>query len=412
MPSASAPISSGTPVVKHDEEKERNRIALLADGRMFTAGKDGKASEHHCDFAETIERREQQSASKNAWLRGGDASAGAMFSRGMLWGGRAGPGSVPVRPRIVTMAEGESPDSMIYVLWTGIVGALLEFDFSENYERRVFHREGFQVSDLDRCPSDGRLACCIGHNGLSHLSILDADGRNPRNVTEGDSIDAAPSWVRGGEHALVYHSAGVSRDSRGFIRGLGPFGIHKLDLSNGRLETLLESSSHDLLSPHADASGTLHFIRRGYEGPNGPRVSAWVTLKDTLLLPYRMLRAFVDFFQIFSHLVSKKPLTTAGGPKIHGQEPLHMWVHGRMIDLSKSAGAGAADGAIAPADWELIRRDPDGGEVVLANHVLCYDIAADGSIAWSDGRNLHLITSEGGKRRLLSEPMTDTVKFI
>lgn len=393
-------------------EHGANRIALVADGRMFMAGKDGKAKPHHCQFAESIERREQQSASKNSWLRGDDGMAGAMYSRSMLWGGRAASNSFALKPRISTIAEGESGGSMIYVLWTGIVGALLEFDFQDNYERRVFHRENFHVSDLDRHPVDRRLACRTEVNGISHLCVLDPNGRNARHITEGDSIDAAPSWVRGEDGVLVYHSAGVSRDSRGFLRGVGPFGIHRLNLRDGRLESLLESADHDLLVPHLNESGTLHFIRRGYQGPNGPKVSAWVTLKDTLLLPYRILRAIMDFFQIFSHIVSKKPLTSAGGPKAQGPEPLRMWVYGRMIDLSKAEESRSPDGALVSADWELVRRDPDGSERILAKHVLCYDLSADGTIVWSDGRNLHLIKPDGERCKLLSEPMTDSVKFV
>ena len=71
----------------------------------------------------------------------------------------------------------------------------------------------------------------------------------------------------------------------------------------------------------------------------------WVTLKDTLLFPFRLVRAIVDFAQIFSQLVSKKPLTTTGGPKAKGPEPVRMWIHGRMIDAEKTAKEGGPEGA-------------------------------------------------------------------
>jgi hypothetical protein len=358
-----------------------------------------------------IERREQQSAEKNSWLRGG-GDASPMFSRGALWGQRGQGGGPSLRPRIVAVAGGERPGSMVYALWTGVVGAMLDFDFAENYERRVFHRERFHVAELDRNPLDGRLACQIGDYSLANLAVLDPDGRNARPVTEGDSIDGAPAWIPGQRDALVYHSAGLSRDANGQVRGLGPFGIHRIDLRNGELETLLESPAHDLLAPHCDAVGMLYFIRRNYEGPNGPRVPVWVTLKDTVLFPFRVLRAVVDFFQIFSHLVSKKPLTTSGGPKIEGPEPVQMWIHGRLIDVRKASQSKALDGALAPADWELVRRDSAGTETVLARHVLAYDLAADGRIIWSDGKNLHLLAPDGTKRKVLAEPLIDSVKWL
>jgi hypothetical protein len=386
------------------------RIALLADGRLLLATPDGKATRHPCEFANTIERREQDSAQKNSWLRGG-GEASPMFSRGSLWGqrGQAGPS---MRPQIVAIVGGERPASMMYALWTGVVGAVLDFDFSENYERRVFHREHFHVAELDRSPHDGRLACRVGDNSLSNLAVLDPDGRNARPVTEGDSIDGAPTWVPGESQALVYHSAGLSRDSNGHVRGLGPFGIHRIDLQNGELETVLESPSHDLLAPHLDAAGNLYYIRRNYDGPNGPRVPVWVTIKDTVLFPFRVLRTLVDFFQIFSRLVSKKPLSTSGGPKIDGPEPVQMWIHGRLIDVKKASQTNAPDGALAPADWELVRRSPADVETVLAKHVLAYDLATDGRILWCDGKNLHQIAADGTKRKLLTEPLIDTVKWL
>jgi hypothetical protein len=137
----------------------------------------------------------------------------------------------------------------------------------------------------------------------------------------------------------------------------------------------------------------------------------WVTLKDAALFPFRVIRAMVDFFQIFSMMVSKKPLTTASGPKAQGPEPMQMWIHGRMIDVQKASAANAPDGALAPADWELVKRAPDGTESVLAKHVLAYDLDSEGRIAWSDGKNLHLIEG-GAKKKLLSEPLIDSVKWL
>jgi hypothetical protein len=388
-----------------------DRIALLADGRLIVAATDGTSKRHDCEFAAEIERREQRSAEKNSWLRGDQEAPGGMFNRSSLWGGKGVPRGVSVRPRVVAVAGGDRPESMVYALWTGVVGAVLDFDFSENYERRVFHRERFHVSEFDRHPGDGRIACRFGDEEVSHLAVLEPDGRHAKPVTEGDSIDSAPSWVPDRE-AILYHSAGLSRDPQGYVRGFGPFGIHRIDLSNGELETVLESPAHDYLAPQSDAGGNLYYIRRSYEGPEGAKPSVWVTLKDTFLFPFRVFRALIDFFQIFSHLVSRKPLTTAGGPKQQGPEPVRMWIAGRMIDVQKASQANSPDGALAPADWELVKRTANGTETVLARHVLAYDLANDGRIAWSDGKNLHLIGADGSKRKLLSEPLIDSVKWL
>ena len=387
------------------------RIALIADGKLILAGTDGRSKRHDCEFAAEIERREQRSAEKNSWLQDDGGGGGNPFAmRSTVWGKRGAPRN-SFRPRIVAVVAGEQPGSMVYALWTGVVGAVLEYDFAEAYERRVFHRERFHAAEFHRHPEDGRLICRFGEDMASSLAVLDSDGRNARAVTEGDSIDAAPSWIPGAGEAVVYHSAGLSRDPNGMVRGLGPCSIHRIDLKSGELETLLENPEKDYLSPRMDAAGNLYYIRRNYEGPHGVRPPMWVTLKDAALFPFRVVRAMVDFFQIFSMMASKKPLTTAGGPKSQGPEPVHMWIHGRMIDVQKASAANAPDGALAPADWELVKRSPDGSEIVLAKHVLAYDLDSEGRIAWSDGKNLHLIEN-GAKKKLLSEPLIDSVRWL
>ncbi|OYU99282.1 MAG: hypothetical protein CFE26_25945 [Verrucomicrobiales bacterium VVV1] len=388
-------------------------VALIADGRLIVAGLDGSSKTHDCQFAADILRRQQQSTEKNSWMRGDEGSGnGGMFSAGTIWGKR---GSVSqqesARPMIVAVEGGDRTDSMVYALWTGVVGAFLDYDFNEKYERRVFHRENFQVSHLDRSALDGRLICRVGDHQGARIALLDSDGRNSRLVTEGDSLDGAPSWIPDSADSIVYHSAGLSRTANGHVVGLGPYAIHRLNFSGHDLETLLESPDHDYLAPQMDARGVLHCIRRDYEGPGGTRPSIWTTVKDALLFPFRLFRIMVDFFQILSHLVSRKPLVTAGQQKLDGPEPVRLWIHGRMSDLEKAEKSNSPDGALAPADWVLIRREPDGRETILAKHVLTYDLGKNGDIVWSDGRNLHHLEA-GTSRKILSKPLIDTVKWI
>ena len=385
------------------------RIALIADGRLVLADKNGNFRRHECTFADEMESRQQRNAEKNAW-KNGEASGGGMFSRSSLWGSDGSSTSLP-RPRIVSVCCGSRPESMVYSLWTGVVGAFLDFNFEEGYERRVFHRERFHAAEFQRDPRSGRLVCRHGDREVSNLAVLDPDGRNLFTFTEGDSIDGAPSWDPGAADTIIYHSAGVSRDQQGYFRGYGNFTIQRVNLKNGDLETLLAEENSDLLCPRLAENGDLYFIRRPYLGAGGPRPSVWETLKDTILFPLRLVRAIVDFAQIFSQLVSKKPLTRAGGPKASGPEPVHMWVHGRLLDAEKAAKEGNPEGSFAPADWKLIKRAPNGSEVEVAKHVLAYDVSKEGKVAFTDGRATFLI-DENGRTKLASEPMTDCVKWI
>lgn len=385
------------------------RIALIADGRLVVTGTDGNSAVHECQFATDMERRQQQSIDKNAWLSGGGEDS--LFSRSTVWGNRATGRQPGPRPRIVAVSGGDRQESMVYSLWTGKVGAFLDYDFAEKYERRVFHRENFMISEMDRNASSGRLICRLGDGTESSLALLDSDGRNARAITEGDSTDGAPSWIPQSTDELVYHSAGISRDSSGFVRGLGPFVIHRLNLTNGNLHTLMESPEHDLLAPKIGSDGSLYLIRRPYEGPFGKRPSAWITLKDALLFPFRLLRALIDFFHIFSQLVSKKPLSSAGGPQLQGPEPSRLWIHGRLIEIGRNTAKTHPEGALAPAEWVLVKKSPDGNETVLAKHVVAFDLSANDQIVWTDGRNLHLLASSRSSK-IMSETLIESVKWI
>ena len=96
---------------------------------------------------------------------------------------------------------------------------------------------------------------------------------------------------------------------------------------------------------------------------------------------------------------------------MQGPEPVKLWIHGRLLELGKDTAKTHPEGALAPADWVLVRRSPDGQETVLAKHVVAYDLSSDGRIAWSDGRNVHLL-SNGRSEKLTSEAMISAVKWI
>lgn len=386
-----------------------NRIALIADGRLLLTDLNGSFRRHECTFASEMESRQQRSAQKNTWKKA-DSGGGNMLSRSSLWNQNDESAVLP-RPRIVSVCSGSRPNSMVYTLWTGVVGAYLNFDFEEAYEQRVFHRERFHAADFHRDPRSGRLVCRHGDGEISNLALLDPDGRNLFSFTEGDSIDGAPSWDPMSPETVIYHSAGISRDQHGYTHGLSHFTIESVNLKNGEIETLLSEPESDLLCPHFNNEGELFFIRRPYYGPAGKRPSGWVTLKDTLLFPFRLVRAIVDFAQIFSQLVSKKPLTTSGGPKSKGPEPVRMWIHGRMLDVDKAANEGGSEGSFAPADWRLIKRSPNGNEIEVAKHVLAYDLSSDGKLLFTDGRAIYTLEN-GSKKKIGSEPMTDCVKWI
>src|SRR5262249_59855487 len=117
----------------------------------------------------------------------------------------------------------------------------------------------------------GAIGCAgAGGSGRSRLAAMRLDGSDMEELTEGDSVDLAPSWVPNVHRRLVYQSAGIARDAKGFPVGLGPFGVHQLDIDSGAITTLVESPQHDMLGPKVAGDGTLYYLRRPWREP-GPR---------------------------------------------------------------------------------------------------------------------------------------------
>ena len=195
------------------------------------------------------------------------------MSGGMLWG-------VDEREqqlrnvRITGMTRADGTNRLFLALQSPPVGALLIHDLGSRIEKRVLHREHFNCTDLAHHAEEPWLACSLRfENGTANIGFLTEDASELSEVTEGDSVDEAPSWVPGTSR-VIYQSAGLARSSEGFPMGTGPFAVMSLDLDSGDLEVLLQDDRYDFLTARKTAAGDLLFIRRPYERFTDPRSCA------------------------------------------------------------------------------------------------------------------------------------------
>jgi len=140
-------------------------------------------------------------------------------------------------------------------------------------------------------------------------------------------------------------------------------------------------------------------------------------LLDALLFPFRLARAFFDFLNVFSLTFSKKPLTTASGPKVEGPDEKSMFLRGRLVDaeqLLKEQEGKQEDPALVPKTWQLIKRDKAGSETVIADAVLAYDLAADGSVVYTNGRSVFQTQANNGaeKKLLFKDKLVDAILIL
>jgi hypothetical protein len=380
------------------------KIAYLAQGRLVL--KDGGASPRTLEspFAQSVVTRALEIDRRHAWKTEG---RGANFmSRGLLWGSTPGQGAAGAR--FSSLSPGRQEGELLYGLETQEICGVLTYALGNGIETRLFHSNERRLRQLATAPGRERIACSIHHDaGSSNLAVMDRDASNLTEVTEGDSVDQAPSWVPGEADVLVFQSSGIARDGGGRPAAYGPSAVRSLDLRGGEIETLAEDPRYDYLSPRVDQEGTLFFIRRPYAG--AARASHFRSLLDLLLLPLRLLRALFHWLNFFSVRYSGKPLTTAGGPEKQGADVRQMMVWGNLIDAASAAREGSEPPALVPPSWELVRKGRDGSTQVLAKGVLAFDCDGEGGVVYSTGSAVYRLTGNERERLVVDSGVEQLV---
>ncbi len=388
-------------------------IAYIAEGKLYTQNPSEPAKLIDSVFVQTILDRVEKNRSRNEWKSQGMAWNFASRGGGNPFGMGAAPAEVR-RIRFSGVAGGGQAKELLYAIDTDFAGGLFHHDLADASERRLYHRNQFRATDLSRHAHDGTLTFTVQQeDGTAHIATMAAEGRGFKEVTEGDSVDEAPTWVPGAGHEIVFQSAGIGRNQHGVRVSLSPYAIQRIDLDDDKMDTLLEPEDYDALLPRMSEDGTLYFIRRPYQ-PFGQPVSLLKVGLDVLLFPYRLVRAIVHFFNFFSMMFSKKPLITAGGPLRDGPDARFLMLWGQVIDTNKALRNAKANdgGSLVPGTWQLIKRTASGVDEILAKHVLSYDLCRDGSVVFTDGVKITHLGIAGDVKEIGSGNLIERVAVI
>jgi hypothetical protein len=390
-------IATGTSKAASDALPAGMSVAHISGGKLFCKTDNGPPREISSPYIQEIVDRLARSKERNAWKQGTSFQVAAHGGARDFDGAGAG--------IQFSSALFHKDRSLLYFLRDAGIGGLFSFDLDTGVELRLLHKQRLDLSDLQVDASGSKIAACsAGTDGASNIATLDIEGNQFREVTAGDTVDAAPTWVPGEPDMLLYQSAGLARSPQGFVAATGHVTIQQLNMRSGSIDTLLESSAHDFLQPRVSADGVLHFIRRPYELPS---YSSGNILLDTLLFPFRLLRAVFHYLNFFSLMYSRKPLTGATGPKVQA-DIKDIILKGRRIDAEKALRRESAINGVAslvPRSWELVSRTRQGQETVLATNVASYDLMADGSIIYSNGRAVFMLGRAGQSSLLLREDL-------
>lgn len=319
-----------------------------------------------------------------------------------------------------SLSKGRRRGEILYALTTGVVSGLFAYDLETGEEQRIVH--GTDGAALAIATSDDHGVLAIARDqkdGSRKLVVMREEGGDSAQITDGDTIDDAPSWVpvgpevTEGRHQLVYQSTGIARDPAGHVAGFGPTEINLLDAERGSLKTLLASAEHDYLAPRMTRDGTLFVMRRPYQGlPQLPDPRAH--LKDGLLAPFRLAYAGFRYLDYFSMRYTGKPLATAGDTRARRIDARKLYERQNLgVDDPSSV---AADASLhrAPADWVLVRRRPgdvvdDGVDDVVATNVVAFDLERDGTVVVSDGDGVDRLLPDARPKRISRTPRVTAI---
>ncbi len=365
-------------------------ILSIANGQLWHTVGQTPATQLQSQFAKELIEREASSRRTTGWKHAEREGQSGMLSGSQLWG-RGGGGGDLAPPRYLYACTSATPQVIYYTLSVARSVGLFRYHVDEQREVRLFHRNKVPVLGMAFDPRANRIILANGNDdGTAQLDVYDDEGNHKGAITGGDCVDAAPAMIPALASTLIYQSCGVARHPQtGQVVAMGHSTINRLNYANGQLDTILDDPAYDFVAPKAGVDGSLYAIRRPVEKP--VQEQAGGAIKDTLLLPFRLGKAVFGYLNFFSMIYGKEPLRSAGGPRTPelDQDLGKLWLHGRMIELSKIKLDAQYNGSLVPASWELVCLPPGGGGMqVLASHVVSFDVTADGTVVYTNGYDL------------------------
>ncbi|WP_374582436.1 TolB family protein [Pseudoduganella sp.] len=370
------------------------QVGWVSNGKLFVQGGYGAVQEISSPYAQQAMDRAERNREKNAWKK--DTAFGVAAQ------GNYRDFERDADPILVSSARFTGDGKLLYFQADHGMGGLFSYDLASGHEERLLHRQQLRLQDMALSPSGRTIYCTMeSRGGASHIACMQANGDGLRELTGGDTIDAAPTAVPGAEGVVIYQSAGIGRDQNGGWAAIGHVTLQELNTATGRVTPVLDDPRYDFLSPRVAADGALFFIRRPYEPP---QYNAGNVVLDTILFPFRLLRALFHYLNFFSLMYSRKPLTGAGGMPLQA-DMKNIVLQGRRIDAERALRREASIGGVpslVPASWQLVRRTRGGSESVVASNVSSFDITPGGTVVYSNGRGMFALDAQG-RSSLLSQ---------
>lgn len=382
-------------------------IAWITGGEVHLGTLDGDDEVWGSRFADQVRRNHASIEQRNAWKHGQRADA---MQNPWSTGFGDLPGQGPTPAAVVDLTRGRTPGELAYVLAAPEVGALLVRDPSDPPdELRLFHTNSTSLRDLDVDPARDDIVLSIGDGMGASLALVPQQGGRIRELTEGHSLDEAPTWVPGAR-AIVYQSAGLAMAQYGPVPKRTPYTIERLDLETGAIETLAGAEDADFLRPRIDPDGTLWFLRRPRKVKKEATFASW--LWGLVTMPMRLGRAILGWLDLFTMMYSGKRLLPSDGAEGDETDPRSEMIRAQLLAvgradlLQRKAEGDDGTGAV------LVRRAPDGTETEVATDVVDYDLGTDGALLWCDSAGVWVRDGDAAPRCLVEQTWVTRVTWM
>lgn len=398
-------------------------FAYLSGGRLYLKLGQTTVQSIASEFGQAAQQRGFELQRRNGWKQKNLLPVGAADTK------QPDSGVVAVAVQGICST---GADRLLYSLEAGEVGGIFTLERSpivlnngsgtamletrpKTKEKRLFHSADFKIDRVDFHPNYQLIACAaLKKDGTANIATMPANAVQLVEVTEGDSLDLAPKWIPGTRKAIVFQSAGIGRNSTGQVIEQKHSTIEQLDFDRQEVINLASDPRYDLLSPQLAGNGTLYYIRRPYR-PLRQRVAFLQILKDTILMPSRLMMAIFEWLNYFTRRYTGKALSAA--PQLQRVDNHQMLCLGRLVDISaelqRNSKFGDADSpALVPRSWELIRQYPHQEPEVIGRGVLAFDVGLDGQIVYSNGSAVYGVNPGGVAERLVIDRPIDQVVII
>ena len=398
-------------------------FAYLSGGKLYLKLGQTTVQSIASEFGQAAQQRGFELQRRNGWKQ-----------KSMMTVGGSGDPKQPDSGVVAVAVQGicsTGADRLLYSLEAGEVGGIFTLERSpialngssattlesrpKTKEKRLFHSADFKIDRVDFNPTYQLIACAaLKKDGTANIATMPANAVQLSEVTEGDSLDLAPKWIPGTRKAIVFQSAGISRNNTGQVIEHKHSTIEQLDFDLQEVITLASDPKYDLLSPQMAGNGTLYYIRRPYR-PLRQRVAFLQILKDTILMPSRLMMAVFEWLNYFSRRYTGKALSAA--PQAQRAGSHQVLFLGRLVDvgaeIQRNSKFGDADSpALVPRSWELIRQYPHQEPEAIGRGVLAFDVGLDGQIIYSNGSAVYGVNPGGVAERLVVDRPIDQVAII